>query len=210
MDNVPFPRFTSDYYTVWFAQMEAAFAANSVEDSDKYGYIITHIPTAALTLVEDILLSPPTADQYENFKYEFIKRLTLQQLKSLPFGNEKPSEYLRKLIKVAGRRISNEVVLNIWQNNLPEKVRQILSLETSRNMDRLSEMADLVMAIARPPPLQISNGVCEKQVGVLTQRLDAIEKQVQFMKRIIDGEYIEAEEPQPQQNNSLEISKVRN
>lgn len=176
MDFVQFPRFSCKNLPIWFAQVESAFALNGiVSDSDKYDYVVTHIPAEFTTMVEDILLNPPIeGGRYGLLKYEFIKRMSVYHLQKEQLGDMKPSEYLRRLREVADQRVSNDLILNVWLNNLPEKVREIVGLETTGHVDTLCEMADKVMALIAPTPLS----QLVDDVNIVLQRIDEVTKTV--------------------------------
>lgn len=146
-----FPSFSSENLPIWFAQMESTFALNGIsDDSEKYACVLVYVPSEALRIVEDIILNPPTTDQYKYLKNEFIKRMMIKKLVKVEFGNETPSAYLRKLKDIAGQRVSNEEILNLWLNNLPDKVRQIVNLRNNGNMDSLCEIADKAIVLMTP------------------------------------------------------------
>ena len=157
MDFVPFPSFSKEHLSIWFAQMESAFTLNGiVEESDKFDYLLIYVPSDSLKVVEDIVLNPPSNDKYGHIKFEMIKRMTIKRMMEVEFGNETPSEYLRKLKDIAGQRVTNEEILNVWLNNLPEKVRELVSLGTG-SIDRLCEMADKAIVLLNPTPKDTSS-----------------------------------------------------
>ncbi|CAH1646517.1 unnamed protein product [Spodoptera littoralis] len=208
MDNIPYPPFSGGFSALWFAQMEAAFDANLVFDEiDKYKYTIAHVPTTYLSLIQDFILNPPDVeDVYEAFKHEFIKRLTIQHVKRQPYGNEKPSEYLRKLRKIAGGRVPEDIVLNTWRNNLPENVRQILSVDNTRTTDQMCELADMVTAMSAPVPVPTPSAQETSEKAKMQARLQALEKRVGIIiQRYIGGEHMLglAEQPPPPAQNRL-------
>lgn len=194
MDYVPLPIFSSENVSLWLAQCEAAFTLNGIlSDLDKYHFIITRIPVKYLSMMEDIVMGPPREeDQYDYFKYEFIKRMSVYKLKNTVMGNLKPSEYLNKLKKAADKRVPIEFILNVWFNNLPLKVREIVSLETTGHVDTLCEMADKAMALLNPQRA-VNGDLSDDKYETIKGRLDDLTKQVRVVQLMLDGEDYEAQ-----------------
>ncbi|CAB3223216.1 unnamed protein product [Arctia plantaginis] len=187
MDYLPFPCFSSEKLAIWFAQVESVFALNGVTtDTDKYDYVVAHTPTEFTSMVEDILLNPPPQSKYDHIKYEFIKRMSIFHLKREKLSQEKPSEYLRRLIKMADQRVPIEVVLNTWLKNLPKPVREVVSLETSGHVETIGPMADKVMALLPSTELQKNTSLSSEQFETIVKRIDELAKQVQIVQLMLD------------------------
>ncbi|CAD0199958.1 unnamed protein product [Chrysodeixis includens] len=194
MDAVPLPIFSSENVSLWLAQNEAAFALNGIiSDLDKYHFIITRIPVKYLSMVEDIVMTPPREDdQYDYFKHEFIKRMSVHKLKNTAMGNMKPSEYLAKLKKVADKRVPMEFLLTVWFNNLPAKVREIVCLEATGHVDTLTDMADKTMALLKPQ-LAANGDSPEDKYETIKGRLEELTKHVRAVQMMLDGEDCDAQ-----------------
>lgn len=186
MDYLPFPCFSSEKLAIWFAQVESVFSLNGVTtDSDKYDYVVAHIPSDFTSIVEDILLNPPPQSKYDHIKYEFIKRMSIYNLRREKFTTETPSEYLRRLITIADQRVPIELVLNTWLKNLPKPVREVVSLETSGHVETIGPMADKVMALLSPES-ENSQSLSSEQYETIVKRLDELAKQVKIVQLMLD------------------------
>ena len=84
---------------IWFIQVEANFATSQItNDLTKYNTVIASIDADSLVLVSDLILNPPTENQYETLKQRLISEFSNSQsqqlrklLSELTLGDEKPS-----------------------------------------------------------------------------------------------------------------------
>ena len=86
---VKLPPFWKDNPSLWFAQVEAAFAISRItSDETKFRYVILNIDTTALPLVSDIIATPPEQGKYNALKSRLIGSL-----------DETSESKLRKLLR---------------------------------------------------------------------------------------------------------------
>ena len=103
--SLKLPPFWPNDPAVWFAQVEAQFLTRSISSqATKFAYVIASLPSEIAQEIRDLLISPPSADQYNTLKSELIKRTSASEQKRLhqlliseELGDRKPSQLLRKM-----------------------------------------------------------------------------------------------------------------
>ncbi|KAF2886534.1 hypothetical protein ILUMI_19639 [Ignelater luminosus] len=71
-----------------------------------------------------------------------IKRLAT----GLNLGNEKPSQFLRRMKALAGEDITEKVLRTLWINKIPGNITNIFPI-SDENLDKLSKLADKIAEI---------------------------------------------------------------
>ena len=60
---------------IWFAQIEAQFQTRNItSQSTKFAYVVSSLQPEIAQEVRDLLIDPPTFDQYDKINSELIKR----------------------------------------------------------------------------------------------------------------------------------------
>ncbi|XP_076230265.1 uncharacterized protein LOC143176071 [Nomia melanderi] len=147
------PPFWSSNPALWFHQLEAQFALNSITaDSTKFYYVTSFLDMKCLQEVEDVIQNPPATGKYEKIKEELIRRLSRSQeqriqqlLEHEEIGDRTPSQFLRHLRNLAGDiKVPENFLRTIWMNRLPASMRTILVTQMDASLDKMAELADKV------------------------------------------------------------------
>ena len=154
------PPFWPAHPLLWFLQAEAQFSRRGIAVSRaKYEEILCALPTVYAAEVEDLLFDPPEDNPYEKLKDQLILRITdlehqkiLQNLTAEELGDRKPTQLLRKMrqLLVGKAPFDSSLLRQIFLQRLPSNVQAILLLADEMNIDKVAEMADRIMDVAKP------------------------------------------------------------
>lgn len=196
-------QFWPDEPALWFAQTEAQFWYHNVKDDlSKFNCVIAQLDKHYLTVVKDVVLSPPASNKYETLKSKLFKRLkeskieyVKQLLISEDIGDMKPSQFLDHLKDLAGPDIGDEYIKSVWSSRLPSKVQWVSSFLTSSSLEKIAQLADLAinsptMTVPAQSNTNNTKVVDTKDVGTreLTKRLEELTKRVEALSLKVDNE----------------------
>lgn len=171
IDNskVKLPDFTEEYTELWFWQVECAFeSANIGADRKKYNTIIGQLPTRVMYKLADLKQNPPaTGTMYNTLKQRVINEFgestqtkITKLFSDMSLGDRKPSQLLAEMrAKAADTPVTEELLLSLWQRNLPEQVRAILSSDTTLTASQSATIADRIVESTRSTPKMHINEV---------------------------------------------------
>lgn len=145
------PQFSPTQPEIWFAILENIFTHQKItDDQEKFTLAVSNLDQRATSVVSDIILQPPRHQAYHALKTALITRCTkspAQKLTQLLYherrGDRSPSEYwrhLRSMVEV--NLISNELLIHIWQQQLPSQVQLTLIAHEGQSLDKLLRIAD--------------------------------------------------------------------
>ena len=77
-------------------------------------------------------------------------RQTQKLMGEMEFGDQKPSQLLRRMCKLAREKVNNETLNILWQNHLPASVRTVLVVTDTKDLSILASIADKVMETINP------------------------------------------------------------
>jgi len=107
--------------------------------------------------VEDIIISPPEQDPYDQIKAELVRRLSTsreqcvrQLLPHEEMGDWKPSQFLRHLKSLAPD-IPDDFLHTIWASRLLPHMQAILAGQTEGSLDSTSHLADRICEVTPLP-----------------------------------------------------------
>lgn len=167
--SIKIPPFWANDPNLWFAQVEAQFAAKSISTSlTKYNYIVSYLTPDIASEVRDII-ALPTENPYQKLKDAILARTSqserqrLQKLISLEqLGDRKPSQLLRSMQQLLGdTNFDKDLFLQLFLQRLPPQAQQVLA-GCSQDMDinKVASMADRILDIPamsyQPTPPSIS------------------------------------------------------
>ncbi|GBN21462.1 hypothetical protein AVEN_203532-1 [Araneus ventricosus] len=140
---------------LWFRQMESQFTLAGVTlEITKFHHIVAALQPKELEVVGDIVLNPPADEPYDALRKRLCSKCAdseEQRLRDLisgmQLGDRKPSRLLLEMRSKAENKISEELLKSLFLQRLPTHVQQILAIYNDK-LDRLSEMADGIMAAA--------------------------------------------------------------
>lgn len=199
--GVRIPPFWPERPAVWFAQLEGQFILSNITvDSTKFYMVAANLDPSIASEVDDIIVSPPATGMYEKLKTEVIKRLsvsqqrkTLQLLTHEELGDRKPSQFLRHLRNLAGPKVHEEFLREMWTSKLPANLQTIVISQAECTLDAVADLADRVHEIV-PPHHQVASTstdlpgtALERRVAELTRQVEALSTQVRDARFYSDG-----------------------
>lgn len=128
-------------------------------------------------------------DRYSVSDDKKIKTL----LEELQLGDQKPSALLNEMRALAGIKIPDDFLKQIWLGRLPSQVRMIVSISSNEQLPNLAKMADRLMELSdnsinnvasRETPSTSSSSsssvphyvsALEAKIDELTKRLDEVQ-----------------------------------
>ncbi|XP_044584896.1 uncharacterized protein LOC123265273 [Cotesia glomerata] len=145
---------------MWFAMIESQFVRNHITDKQQqYLQVLSSIPSRYATEVRDIIMKPLTAALYDELKVQLIKRLSVSQeektrklLEGEKMGDEKPSQYLRRLQAQAGSSFPDHLLKTLWLRGLPEKYQTAMATQQEKAVTAMAEVADFIHGLLPSRP----------------------------------------------------------
>lgn len=195
VQNMRIPAFWRQRPKLWFAQIESQFISNRItSDNTKYHAIVSSLEAMVLEEIADIVENPPAECKYEQLKRQLIARFTespedqlSKALSELELGDMKPSQLWRKMRSMVGDQIGGNSLKTFWLKKLPARVREILTVTASIEVEALTEVADKIMkerndystvaGISKstsPVPESINIATLCSEIANLTKRLDEL------------------------------------
>lgn len=159
--DVKLPPFWTADPELWFLQVESQFAARRITaDQPKYHHVVSSLPPATASEIRDLLLAPPAENAYNTLKQTLIRRVTpsepqrLQQLlREADLGDRTPSQLLRHMQQLLGSTavgLDSLLLREIFLQRLPTSVRMVLTSTGEKDLSKMAEVADALMAVATP------------------------------------------------------------
>ena len=196
--SLKLPPFWPSDPSIWFAQVEAQFQTRNITSQPtKYHHVISVLPPEIAQEIRDILLNPPTSQQYDYLKSELIKRTSVSERKRLhqllvaeELGDRKPTQLLRKMRQLLGNaELEERILRQLFLKRLPTNVQPILvsSVDTI-SLDQLATLADKILDVTSSSPLlsplsatatpSVSTIDLQEQISQLTFAVQALQSQV--------------------------------
>ncbi|XP_044591995.1 uncharacterized protein LOC123270122 [Cotesia glomerata] len=155
-----FPEFVAADPEMWFAMVESQFLRNRIIDKQQqYLQVLSSIPSRYVTEVRDIIMKPLSAALYDELKEQLIKRLSISQeektrklLEGEKMGDEKPSQYLRRLQAQAGSSFPDSLLKTLWLRGLPEKYQTAMATQQEKGVTAMAEVADIIHGLLPSRP----------------------------------------------------------
>lgn len=195
--EVRLPPFWSDDPETWFVMVEAAFSLRRVSNKTKYLNLLTSLPHEVVRNVRDVLPKVPTDTSYNTLKTHILERLTPsndERIDSLFYGcemgDQKPSEFYRRLVQVAGEstELNINLVYKLWCRRLPVAVRHAIIPLEDRELSLRLEMADKIFEATRTASVcPVESGACAlpRPDTQWVSRMDALSKEVGELRSLI-------------------------
>lgn len=184
------PQFFKDEPDLYFIQMEAQFRnARITAENTKYDHTVASLDPQYLQLVSDIIRNPPTENPYTELKQRIIKEFTdsdqrkLRRLiKEIELGDDKPSQLLQKMKKLAGNSISDDAIKSLWIERLPESVRAVISI-VDGDSTQWAKQADKMMEISSFSNIASVGSTLQEEIAALRQQIHELKNQNQHQNR---------------------------
>ncbi|XP_045453464.1 uncharacterized protein LOC123662704 [Melitaea cinxia] len=156
--NFKVPQFASEDPELWFALLENQFESyNVTDDLIKFATVINNLDIAHAKSVKDIIMNPPVTNRYDKIKNEILRRLSAsrelkvkQLLNQEKLGDRKPSQFLRHLQDLAGTSATDDLIKQIWTNQLPINLQTVLVSQPSHSLEQLADLADRIHELTTP------------------------------------------------------------
>ena len=143
------PKFWKQDPEMWFIQANAIFASARITTSKrKFEDTISKLDYEILRQVADIVKNPSLTpyedlqkrliETYSESENERIKRL----LEDKQLGDQKPSQFLREMKLLAGDRVTQDLLKNLWLRGLPRRMHDILVAVDQPDLEKLAGVAD--------------------------------------------------------------------
>lgn len=160
--NVPvqqlrLPPFSEERPDLWFLQVEAVFSLSRVvDDHTKFYSVISLLQPQHLSQFHSVIREGPTGDDaYGRLKKVIIERFAESEstrlrklLSELQLGDKRPSRLLEEMMELAGSKIHESVVDQIWRQRLPQSVQEILSASSeTTGIHELARIADRIREV---------------------------------------------------------------
>ncbi len=176
--SLKLPPYWPNDAAVWFAQVEAQFLTRNITAQDtKFAYVVSTLGQDIAQEIRDLIIAPPTDQQYDKLKTELIKRTALsdkarlnQLLMTETLGDRKPSQLLRKMRQLLGDRpLEDGILRQLFLQRLPTNVQLVLaSASDTVSTDDLASLADKILEVA-PPQHSLAAITAKSAQNVATQ-----------------------------------------
>ena len=171
------PKFSTSAAIAWFQRAEVQFRLKKITSSStKADHVLASIPEEIFPRLSSWLQQRGDAVEYEDLKQELLKKFTstpeeranqLLDMISLPLGDERPSDALEEMLRLAETPSTTMQKLNVtvvlWLTRLPDVVRQGITKFAEKSPDELGDLANSLMATYRRT--QTSSRVCAAEIN---------------------------------------------
>ncbi|XP_053968641.1 uncharacterized protein LOC128870067 [Anastrepha ludens] len=206
------PTFVKKEPDLFFIQMEAQFINGSItRDNSKYNHVISVLEPEYLSMVSDLIRSPPAENKYESLKNRLISEYTQSDqrklrvlLTEIELGDDKPSHLLRKMRDLAKNALTDEAIKSLWIERLPENVRAVVAISND-DLNTCATLADKVVELTAPK--LISEIKSDNTLLQLNARIDELAKSFREFRASRNNS---PNKSQKSHNSSRSRSKSRN
>ncbi|XP_071810876.1 uncharacterized protein [Apostichopus japonicus] len=195
--SIKLPPFWPNDPAIWFALIEAQFQTKGITaQTTKYAYVVAALQPEVAEEVRDLLLKPPTTDQYDNIKAELISRTSTSEQKRLhqlinaeELGDRKPSQLLRRMQQLLGdKKLEESILKTLFLQRLPISAQTILATSDSLDIGQLAVIADRILEVNQTPtiaPVQSqASATASSEIEELRLMVSTLSAQV---KELSDG-----------------------
>lgn len=141
---------------LFFAQLDLFFKQKAITDqAEKFCYVASILPQDTITEVREIIISPPTEKPYEVLRERVTTSVTAsmhrrisQLLEQETLGDSKPSQFLKRLQKLAEGAMDKSIVKHIFLQRIPTQFKvAIAAQDDSTPVEQLAVIADHIADI---------------------------------------------------------------
>ena len=146
------PNFFPDDPELWFSRIEALFTIHGITTDDtKFNYVLAHASDELIPYVTNVIKEevPTGKTKYSIFKERVTQSFSISNeaklralFKGQSLGDKKPSQVLLILKNSAAGQCQDKVLKSLFLENLPVKVRSILSVCDTEDLNKLALIAD--------------------------------------------------------------------
>ena len=146
------PPFMPTKTGIWFSILEKYFGVGGINhDDEKALALMGFLDPPYLAKIEYTVTNLPATRQYEKLKSELIRVLTESDSAKVErlvereeMGDRKPSQFYNDLKKLTSPLASDELILNLWRNRLPDRIGEVLAAVDDTNIEKLTRTADRI------------------------------------------------------------------
>ena len=146
------PPFMPTKTGIWFSILEKYFGvAGIIHNDEKALALMGFLEPQYLAKIEDAVTNLPATGQYDKLKSKLIRALTESDSAKVErlvereeMGDRKPSQFYNDLKKLASPFASDEFILNLWRNRLPDRIREVLAAVDDTSIEKLTRTADKI------------------------------------------------------------------
>lgn len=186
--QVRVPPFWKQNPRLWFRQLEAQFANSTItSELTKFNTIVGVVESDILSSVSDLVLNPPTGNQYETIKQRLIKEFEETESKKLrslfnelSIGDTKPSTLLRRMRELSCGKVGEELLKTLWLQRLPVNIQTVLAT-SGDDLTQLSATADVMFDISEPVAVQAVTQI--NQIDDLVSIVDRLDGKIELLSR---------------------------
>jgi hypothetical protein len=157
--NLRLPEFWPENPRGWFAMAEAQFTLRRVTSGvDRYCHVLTTLPRSSYRLISHLVEDIPSEESYTVLKEALMQAHQLSDYQRVellskvePLGNRKPSDLLAAMIELCPRQhLDSPFFLYFFLQRLPREIRVLLAEEDPKDVRRIAEKADRLVALHVP------------------------------------------------------------
>lgn len=184
--------FSKDQPQLWFALLEAQFAARKITSvRSMYNNALANLTTDVALQVQSIVVKPYEDTSYDNLKRALIQAYSISSTEKFQklvskeeLGDQKPSHLLQRLRSYADDAVGDDFVKKLWLQRLPNTTRIVLSTSDD-TLDKLAIMADTMHEnsdgfIVSEIDSNTKNSLANR-VDTLTQQIEKLAKKIKSM-----------------------------
>jgi ABC-type transporter Mla MlaB component len=184
----------------WFLLLERQFkVANIIEDEEKATTLLGCLDRQYLLRLEDIVTNFPATGQYDILKDELIRiqaELNSERVTRLVenevMGNRKPSQFYHDLENLASPFVPEKFILNLWKNQLPVYIQEILAMLGNISTDRLIRIADKLIEVCtrnsqRSSDVTVVSDSHVQNIDSTTAAINALHEKVRHLETKLDS-----------------------
>ncbi|CAI9721281.1 Hypothetical predicted protein [Octopus vulgaris] len=149
------------YTLIWFAQLEASFAANRITtEAQKYNIMLSNLPPPLSNEIRDLVVDPTEPFSYSFVKEEILKRTSNSKQKEFAklfnneqLGDRKPTQLLRRTKELLRNQQIEESYTNlnkVFFGKLPHSAQTLQSAVKEQNSLKQLELSSRESVNALP------------------------------------------------------------
>lgn len=175
MSHFEMAPFSTVEVDVWFNLFEHQLRTHGiVEDRQRFSHLIMRVPSDCLSILNEVTLSDPEAQNaYSLAKNRIIEKYSVserERLKQLFHGVEmkdtKPSSLLKHMRYLAGSGVSENVLIDLWKQQLPPIIQTGICAISDAKVDKLASVADAMFeTLPTPSAFTITSDSKAKQTA---------------------------------------------